>query len=429
MPDPGEHVSALASSARSVSRAEWIVLILLIISIFINYVDRGNLSVAAPVMEKELALSPVQKGYLLSAFFWTYSLFQIAGVSGWLVDLFPVGRVFAFGFLIWSAATIATGLLSGFAAIYGARLLLGAGESIAYPCYSRIFATDLPQHHRGRANAFIDAGSKLGPGVGNFLAGMLLVRVGWRWVFIVLGAGSLLWLIPWLKWMPRSHAERSHRTEDVPRMGEMLRLRSAWGTFAGQFCGNYFWYFLLTWLPSYLVEERNFSIQRMAVITSIAFAATAATDVVAGSISDHYIARGASPTLVRKTFVVGGLAGSGVLLPVAFVHSETACIALLIAACIAFGLFSSNLWAITQTLAGPLMAGRWTSMQNGIANLAGVLAPLVAGFAVRATDSSKPAFVITAVVVMTGALAWAFMVERVEQVRWSSIPSKAHLTL
>jgi MFS transporter, ACS family, D-galactonate transporter len=422
-------MSPLGSALRPMSRAESLLLTLLVVSIFINYVDRGNLSIAAPVIENELTLSPVQVGFLLSAFFWTYSLLQLAGVSGWLVDLYPVGRVFAFGFLIWSAATIATGFLSGFAALYAARLLLGAGESIAYPCYSRIFASDLQQHHRGRANAFIDAGSKLGPGLGNFLSGMLLVRFGWRWLFILLGLGGLLWLIPWLKWMPRSKAEQSNRTEELPRIGEMLRLRSAWGTFAGQFCSNYFWYFLLTWLPSYLVKERNFSIQRMAIITSAAFFATAATDVLAGWISDRYIARGVSPTLVRKSFVVGGLIGSGVLLPVAFVSSENACIALLVVACVAFGLYCSNLWAITQTLAGPLMAGRWTSVQNGIANLAGVVAPLVAGFAVRTSGSSKPAFVVTGVIVMTGALAWGLMVGRVEQVPWSKVPSKAQLSL
>ncbi len=418
-----------SGALRPMSRAEWTLLILLITSIFVNYIDRGNLSIAAPLVEKELALSPLQIGSLLSAFFWTYSLLQLTGFSGWLADAFPVVLVFACGFLVWSAATIATGFLSGFAAIYVARLLLGAGESVAYPCYSRIFASDLPQHHLGRANALLDASSKLGTAVGSFLGGILLVRVGWRWFFILLGLGSLLWLIPWLRWMPRSNltpvsAARVSRPEDLPSMLEMLRFRSAWGTFLGHFCGNYFWFFLLTWMPSYLVEERKFSIQRMANITATAFLALAGATVLAGWISDRWIARGASPTLVRKTLVVSGLAFSAVILPVAFVNSVTMCVALLFAACIGFGTYTSNLWAITQTLAGPLMAGRWTSLQNGIGNVSGIVAPLVAGFAVRMSGSSKPAFVVSAAIVIAGALAWGVVVGPVKQVPWGKQPAR-----
>lgn len=409
----------LAASKR-MSRSEWSLLILLIVSVFINYIDRGNLSIAAPLIQKELALSPLQVGGLLSAFFWTYSLLQLVGFSGWLADAFPVGLVFALGFLVWSMATIATGFLSGFAAIYAMRLLLGAGESIAYPCYSKIFASDLPEHHRGRANAFLDAGSKLGPALGSVLGGVMLVRFGWRLFFIVLGIGSLLWLVPWLKWMPRSYALEAARTEELPSIFEMLRFRSTWGAFFGHFCGNYFWFFLLTWLPSYLVKERNFSIARMANVTAASFLVMASATVLAGWISDRWIARGATPTRVRKTFVVAGLTLSSILLPVAFVNSVTISVVLLLAACMAFGIYTSNLWAITQTLAGPLMAGRWTSVQNGIGNISGILAPLVAGLAVQTTGSSKAAFVVSAAIVLVGALMWGLVIGPVEQVPWKT---------
>ena len=143
------------------SRREMAVVILLAISGLINYIDRSNLSIAAPVLEKQLSLSPLQIGSLLAAFSWTYALLQLVGVSGWLTDRFPVSLVMLWGFVVWSVATIATGLVSGFALLFMARLLLGAGESIAYPCYSRIFA-DLPQEHRGRANALIRRRNKAG---------------------------------------------------------------------------------------------------------------------------------------------------------------------------------------------------------------------------------------------------------------------------
>jgi MFS transporter, ACS family, D-galactonate transporter len=400
------------------SRSEWALLLLLIASIFINYIDRSNLSIAAPLLEKELSLSPTQVGSLLSSFFWTYSLLQLFGIAGWLADRFPVAFVFTGGFLIWSLATIATGVLSGFAAIYVTRLFLGAGESLAYPCYSRIFATQLPQHHRGRANALLDAGSKLGPAAGTFLGGLLLGRLGWRWFFIVLGVCSLAWIVPWLWYSLRSPASSSGISQATPPLAPMLRLRSAWGTFLGHFCGNYFWFFLLTWVPSYLVKERGFSLAKMANVVSVALAAVALATVSAGWVSDRLIARGASPTVVRKSVVVSGLALSSVILPVAFVTSVTLSIALLILACMAFGTYTSNHWAITQTLAGPLMAGRWTSLQNGIGNLSGIVAPWLAGSIAEASGSSKLAFVISALIAIAGAVVWGVVVGPVEEVRW-----------
>src|SRR3982751_4932181 len=215
-------MSASDVAPRGMSRSEWALLVLLIASIFINYVDRSNLSVPAPALEKELSLSPVQTGSLLSSFSWTYALLQLVGIAGWLADRLPVALVFAAAFLLWSLATIATGLLSGFVAIYIARLVLGAGESLAYPCYSRIFATQLPQHHRGRANALLDAGSKLGPAAGTFLGGLLLGRLGWRWFFIVLGVCSLAWIVPWLWYSLRSPACSAGVPQANPPLAHML---------------------------------------------------------------------------------------------------------------------------------------------------------------------------------------------------------------
>src|SRR3954451_14605576 len=226
-------MSVVSSTGTKMSRAEWILLSLLVASIFINYIDRSNLSIAAPILAKELSLSPTKIGSLLSSFFWTYALLQLLGISGWLADRFSVVQVFTAGFIVWSLATIATGVLSGFATIYVARLFLGAGESLAYPCYSRIFATQLPQHHRGRANALLDAGSKLGPAAGTFLGGLLLGRLGWRWFFIVLGVCSLAWIGPWLWYSLRSPACSAGVPQANPPLAQMLRLRSAWGTFLG----------------------------------------------------------------------------------------------------------------------------------------------------------------------------------------------------
>jgi ACS family D-galactonate transporter-like MFS transporter len=406
------------------SGSQWAVLLLLVLSVFINYIDRGNLSIAGPLLMASpakggLGLDPAMLGHLLSAFFWTYALFQLLGVVGFLLDRFDVAWVFAAAYLAWSAATAATGLATSFVMLFGLRLLLGIGESAAYPSYSKILATHFPEHHRGLANALIDAGSKFGPALGTLAGGLLMARFGWRPFFFVLGAASLLWLIPWLKWMPRGKGIVVASAVPPPGVMQILRQRSAWGSFGGLFCGNYFWYFLLTWLPSYMVMERHFSMDRMATMGALAFLAIGISAAFCGWLSDHWIASGATPTRVRKTFTVGGLALSTIILPVALVDNRDLSMTLLFLACIFFGMFSSNHWALTQTLAGPPAAGKWTAVQNGFGNLAGVAAPALTGVVVLRTGQFFWAFAVATVIVLTGALFYLLVIGRIEQVDWS----------
>src|SRR6516225_975924 len=143
--------SASAPVRRRPSRAMLRVLILLAVSAFINFVDRGNLSAAAPLLKTEMALSDVRLGILLAAFFWSYAFFQIA--AGWLVDRLDVKWMLAGGFFLWSVATAATGLAGGFALLLIARLVLGVGESVVYPSYSKILARYFPEDQRGLANS------------------------------------------------------------------------------------------------------------------------------------------------------------------------------------------------------------------------------------------------------------------------------------
>jgi MFS family permease len=125
-------------------------LTLLVASVFINYVDRGNLSIAAPLLKNELSISASQLGILFSSFFWTYT--ALLFFCGWFVDRFDVNRGLALGFLVWSLATAATGWVNGFTMLLIMRLILGMGESVAFPCYSKPFAQLLPEHARGFAN-------------------------------------------------------------------------------------------------------------------------------------------------------------------------------------------------------------------------------------------------------------------------------------
>ena len=408
--------SSLAPPGKGIPTSLTVVLVLLAVSVFINYVDRGSLSIAAPLLKDELGISAAHLGVLLSGFFWTYACMQL--FSGWLVDRVNVNWVFAGGFLLWSGATGATGMVHTFAVLLLLRMLLGMGESVAYPSYSKIIALNFPEEHRGLANAVISSGLVLGPGFGMLLGGLLMARVGWRPFFVVLGLVSLFWLGPWFRWMPKNRAAISTDTTGAPNLAEFLGLRSAWGTCVGLFAGNYVSYFLITWLPFYLVRERHFSMDKMAKVGGTAYLLGACAATLAGWLSDRWIMSGGTPTRVRKTITGGGLAMAGIFVGLAATGGPFYCVAALILGVIFLGVYSSNVWAITQTLAGPQAAGRWTGFQNFIGNLAGVVAPALTGFVLDRTGHFYGAFAILAGVALTGTASWVFLVGPVQQVIW-----------
>jgi MFS family permease len=401
------------------SNREWRVLALLVASGFINYIDRTNLSVGATNIQHEFRLTSVQLGLLLGAFFFTYALSQLLGVAGWLVDRFHVSWILAAGFFLWSGAMGSTGLARSFVALFATRLMLGLGESVAYPSYSRILVNSFPEEHRGLTNAWIDAGTKSGPALGSLLGAITMASFGWRAVFVGLGFGSLLWLVPWLIWMPRGRAYSAPVDQSsVPSVFRILVQRSAFFSALGLFCSNYFWYFLITWLPHYLETERHFSKTKMGVFASLAFLAVAVSSVVSGWLSDRWISRGGPPTRVRKTFTGLGLAFSTIILPVALVRAENLAMGLLMLACLSYGMFASNLWAITQTLAGPHAAGKWTAAQNGFGNFAGIVGPIVTGWLVQRTGLFSLSFAVAAGVALTGAAIFVFGIGPIEEIQW-----------
>jgi predicted MFS family arabinose efflux permease len=242
-------------------------------------------------------------------------------------------------------------------------------------------------------------------------------------LFVVLGAGGLLWLLPWIQWMPRvEHRVKAKNAASLPSIARLLRMKCAWGAFFGHFCGNYFFYFLLAWLPNYLASEEKMAIGAMSRVTAAAFLVIGTVTLVTGWVSDRLIAAGHSPTRVRRAAVVGGLSVASSLLLLGFVpRNPSLSLAIIAVACIGYGAFASNHWAITQTLAGSEMAGRWSSLQNGVANLSGIVAPWVSGLIMQVNGSSRMAFVVAGGVALAGACFWGFLVTRVEPVQWGTL--------
>jgi MFS family permease len=401
------------------------LLALLAFSVFINYIDRGNLSIAAPMLKDDLGLNGAQLGILLSSFFWTYGLFQI--LSGWLVDRFKVGLVMAIGFFLWSAATSVTALLHSFTALLLVRVVLGMGESVAYPSYSKILASYIPGTNRGFANAAIASGLACGPAFGMLLGGTLMSRFGWRPVFVFMGLISLLWLLPWFKWMPReSDTALVNQAERSPSMLGILKQRSAWGSFVGLFCNSYSLYLLIAWLPFYLVRERHFSMDSMAKIGGAVFLAQALCSTICGRLSDRWIAGGSSPTRVHKTFMVVGMVGTGTFLVASSLVSPAACAGLLVLVGISLGMSISSVWPMTQRLAGPRASGRWTGLQCAFGNLSGAVTSAVTGLVLDRTGHFFWAFVVAAGFSCVGVVSWVFVVGQIQAVKWPP-PSSVRL--
>jgi ACS family D-galactonate transporter-like MFS transporter len=395
------------------------VLALLALAILINYVDRGNLSIAAPTLKDELHISATRLGFLFSAFFYAYTAFIF--LSSWLVDRFHVNWVLAAGFAVWSLATAGTGLVTGFATLFVMRLLLGMGESVAFPSSSKILAQNLPECDRGFANGLIICGMKLGPAAGTLGAGMLMAKYGWRPVFIGIGLASLLWLPAWFRWMPRGTNQAKTLGTAISNSAsykDILLQRSFWGACAGHFCANYLNYFLVSWLPFYLVRERQHSLQTMVKIASAFYALDALSAFATGWFTDLLIRRGNSVTVVRKgAMLLGysvaalGLAGCAMAGP----HTYLVWLAIM---GVGSGVGGMGIFAFAQTLAGPRAAGRWAGLQNGFGNLSGWVSPALTGFLMDRTGHFTAPLAIAAVVCLIGGLAWVFGVGRLEPVSW-----------
>ena len=389
---------------------------LLALAIFINYVDRGNLATAAPLIKTQLNITNYQFGVLVSAFFWIYAPAQV--LAAWMAQKFNAYRTLTIGLALWSIATMLSGFATGFAMLLALRVLLGLGESVGFPASSKLMAQHLPPHLLGLSNALISAGLMLGPAAGTFFGGLLIAHAGWRVLFISFGALSLLWLIPWLTNTRRLSADAHTLASVEPSFAKLLARRELWGTSIGHFCANYPFYLVLSWLPLYLVKVHGFTLTQMAQLGGLVYVLSAAFVLVFGFLADRWMARGGSSTLVRKTMAcTGGLATMVCMLACAEGDVRLAIGGLLLSS-VGNGLTTFNLYAIGQTLAGPKAAGKWMGLQNGLGNVSGIVGPLFTGWVIDLTGQFGAAFLVAAGVALIGVFCWLVVIPKIEPLDW-----------
>jgi MFS family permease len=393
---------------------------LLALAVTIQYVDRGNIATAAPLIKRELGLSATQIGILVSAFYWTYTPGNV--LSGWLSHRINAYRTLALGLALWSTATFLSGFAGSFAVLLGLRLLLGVGESTFFPCNSRIQAQWLAPARQGAANGLIGVGMALGPAFGTWAGGNLMAVSGWRASFLFLGAISILWLIPW-RLMAAPALDKPERTQtggDCPSYWTIIRRRDFWGAALGQFFGNYSFYFVISWMPLYLVEARGFTVAAMATTVTTIYLVYGAACWASGALTDWWMAAGASSNLARKSALVGsGLIVAPALVAAGFAGPQWS-IPCLVVAAIGNGLCTGNFSAAAQTLAGPAAGGRWMGAQNAFANIAGIVGPMITGAIIDATHGFAWAFISAGAIGLLTVVPWGLVVRRIEPLKWES---------
>ncbi|MFO1464976.1 MAG: MFS transporter [Steroidobacteraceae bacterium] len=411
----------MTSFRHSVTREQWRVVTLVAmvtLATFINYFDRGNVPTAAPLMQGELGLSARQLGLLFSAFYWGYVPCMPA--TGWLAERFGARAVLGAGVALWSAATFLTGFAGDFVTLLLLRILLGIGESVTFPSASKLIADAVPVSHLGLANGVLAFGYLLGPAAGTFAGGHLMAAYGWRPVFLLFGALSALWILPWSRTRLPPPVNAAAMTQAQPGFGEVLRQRALWGTCLGHFSSNYCYYFILSWLPFYMVRSRGYSMDRMSDFLTFAYIVNAGGALFMGWASDRWIRGGGSTTLIYKlAMAVAHLGGIACMIGVVALPEAGSLASLFVFELIS-GASYPGIFAIPQIIAGSNATGRWVGLQNAAGNCAGFIAPWITGELLQRTGHFELAFAMAAVVSLLGFVGWVLVLPRVAPLRWST---------
>jgi MFS transporter, ACS family, D-galactonate transporter len=397
------------------SSGRWTIVWLLFAASLINYLDRSSISLALPLLSRDLGLGPESKGVLLSAFFWSYALMQIP--VGWATDRVNLRWLYFAAFVLWSLGQGLTGFAGSLTVLIIFRMLLGVGESIYLPGGTKIVSMLFRPEERGLPCGMFDFGTRMGLVLGGLIIPWLLIRLDWRTSFRLLGFAGLLWVIPWL-WATKGRLDQRPRVALKSRSRSqeirwLLTNRNLIGICLGFFCFDYYWYLFVTWLPDYLVTVRHFTILRAGFFSSLPYFVFGASEPLGGWIADRLTARGWDQTRTRKGIVTVAFLTGLLLIPASRVQNANTAIWLLAGASLV-GLATGNLLVILQCCCPPEDVGLWTGFENFFGNLGGVLAPLITGVRSSRTGSYAPGFMLATIVLLGGIVCYWFIVGKLD---------------
>ena len=415
---------AISSASGAIQEHGWPrrfnVTILMFLSVVILYMDRVNISVVAPVLMQELGWDQAMMGFVFSFFFLGYFLSQIPG--GWFADRWGSKRLLGGAVVWWSLMTMLTPFARSVSTMLVVRVSLGIGEGLSPPSLYSTIARWIPAAERSRAMAFVATGMYVGLIIAFPTAVWIMTRLGWPWVFYLFGLLGLAWWVAW-------HLLVTDRPEDHPSISEaeiqtILHGQAStpqaeaipWRRFfrepaflaliCAHFSTNWTYYIFLTWLPTYLVQVRQFSLQEMGLYATFPYVAMMVIGNGAAWVADGMIQAGTSVTRVRKLFQTVAFLGATVFLLLLTVSESQ----WLTVACITLGLGALSCFAsgmgVNHLDIGPKYAGALVGITNTAATLPGILAPFLTGLIVQLTGNWNMVFYLAAGVMVVGMLIW-----------------------
>ncbi len=374
----------------------WGLLFLVFLGILISYIDRGNLSIAAAALMHDFKMPPSSMGVLLSSFFWTYAVFQIP--AGLIIDKLGIRWVYAGAFLLWSLASAGVALSRGPHDVLTLRLVLGLAESIGPIASLAFIRQNFKGSEQGLPMSIYIGGQTIGPACGALLGAIILANFGWRTLFLVTGLGALLWVPAWTYFAPSGRPQAVTSTEPTGPLRwpwrSILRSSSFWAMSACVFFFSYYWYFVLTWMPSYLTMARGYSTTEMGKLLSAPLFAMAVVNLLAGFLADRILTTRGTVFGVRLAFASLGLLGASSILMLDILPGRTPVLPILVISICSYGLATSNFWAIAQFTSPSRMVGRTIGFLNTLAQIGGVVAPLITGWSLGPHKNFGPAILV-----------------------------------
>jgi MFS family permease len=410
-----------ASCTPRVKRIQTISLSLLFIICVVNYMDRGTLSVANPLIRNELGLSVAEMGVLLSAFLWPYAFTLL--VAGAIVDKGKPRRVLAISLIVWSIAQGAAGFIASYGQFLVARALLGVGEAPTFPAASRVVKDWYHDSDQATGVGIWNGAPSLGTAIAPALLTPLMLVFGWRWMFAIMAVLGFVLAGVWyavyrdLDWEALEHEDRHYLYDngEIPDAqpvhaagwGRLFSFRATWGLILGFFGNVYIGWLFIAWLPGYLELQRHMSIPKTGFVASVPFLFGLVGSILGGYLADRLVTRGMTPIASRKLLtVIATIVMSCATLAAAETDSNFIAVAS-ISVVIFFGFSASGTsWSLATACAPPGYAASLGAIMDFGGFIGGALAPLVTGFVVQATGSFTPALLVAGVVGLCSAAAY-----------------------
>jgi MFS family permease len=391
----------------------------------LNYIDRGTLSVANPLIRHDLGVSIAAMGVLLSAFLWPYAFVLLP--SGGLVDRFGPRRVLCVALVLWSVAQAAAGFVTSLTQFIIARAVLGVGEAPTFPAFARVVRDWYHSRDQASAIGVWNAAPALGTAIAPPLLTGLMLAFGWRWMFVCMGVlGVILAGVWFILFRDRSEVALGETDAQHLMAGEqaiealpasfaawrkLFGFRATWGLILGFFGNVYIGWLFIAWLPGYLEMQRHMSIPKTGLIASIPYVCGVVGSILGGLIASKLMARGASAINSRKFPTVAGTVAMGLATLVAATTPSNTIAVAAISATMFFGFFASGTsWSLATACAPPQYAASLGAIMDFGGFIGGALAPMVTGFVVEASGSFEPALIAAALIGVASAAAYQLLI-------------------